>query len=307
MNWALSSALAASVAAATFACSSRSPAAAAKQDAAPPNPLAQAAVLYPNFQALHSGVVVGACASTSGACHDSEQFPDLYTPESLLATINERCNASTADPLQIHDLCEPAGDVLLVKGGPDQGWMSRVGFVTDHTSDPEATIVLTLHDPTPHDAQNVPASIVRRFDASNAREIPLGFVLSTQAGQSQAILSADDLLPELVDFFTSTFTPGLAEQVVLGDPNRNGVFGADLGGALIKPGDLDRSFLIERILGIVPPQMPLANADLSAVQIAALECWVLQLLPDGSNADGPIDYSECPTNLPQPEPQPPDP
>jgi hypothetical protein len=276
----------------------------AKQDAAPPDVLAQAALLYPSFEALHAGVVVTACASTSGACHDSAQFPDLHTPENLLATINARCNASTADPLQIHDLCEPAGDVLLVQGGPDQGWMSRVGFVTNHTSDPQPTIVLSLHDPAPHDAQNVLASIVRRFDSNSTRQIPLGFTLSTAAGQSQATLAADDLPPELVDFFTSPFTPGLAEQVILGDPNRNGIFGADLGGALIKPGSLDKSFLVERILGIVPPQMPLANADLSAAQIAALECWVLQLLPDGSNASGPIDYSACPTNLPQPEPQP---
>ena len=304
MNPATVAVLAACWGATSLACSSRNPGAVVKQDAGPPDDLELAAALYPNFQALHSGVVVGACAATNGACHDSAQFPDLHTPEALLATINARCNAATADPLQIHDLCEAPGDVLLVKSGPDQGWSSRVGFVTDHTSDSEPTIVLTLHDRVPHDAQEVLASIVRQFGSSTTREIPLGFTLATEAGQPEATLSADDLSPELVDFFTSPFTPGLTEQVILGDPNRNGVFGADLGGALVKPGDLDKSFLVERILGIVPPQMPLANGDLGAAQIAALECWVFQLLPDASNASGPIDYSACPANLPQPEPQP---
>jgi hypothetical protein len=54
---------------------------------------------------------------------------------------------------------------------------------------------------------------------------------------------------------------------------------------------------VQRILGIVPPKMPLANGPLTDDQMYAIQCWIQQLLPDGSNADGPIDYSKCPARF----------
>ena len=87
---------------------------------------------------------------------------------------------------------------------------------------------------------------------------------------------------------------GIDGQLFQGDPNQDGVFGYDQGGAVIKPGDPKKSFLVQRILGIVQPRMPLANGDLTADQIYALQCWIAQLQPDGANADGPIDYTRCP-------------
>jgi hypothetical protein len=108
------------------------------------------------------------------------------------------------------------------------------------------------------------------------------------------------------------FVPGDDTQVELGDPNGDGVFGADLGGALIKPGDPMKSYLFLRALSplAVGPgqtatnvkapasteaQMPIANFQYWDVDhdMTALWCWISGMKPDGSNADGPIDYAHC--------------
>jgi hypothetical protein len=279
----------------------------ARTDAGPSGDLANAALDYPTFQALQTKVLMQTCAPVSGLCHNSKEYPDMHTPENTLATINERCNALVSDVARIQDMCEREGDLLVIKSGPDEDWQTRIGFVIDQTSQSPPTIVLTLHDPVPHDAVRVLASIVRDVDPENPQEIPLGAALSTAAGDGKATLALADLSAGLDAFFTSPYTPGLSAQLIAGDPNRNGIFGADLGGALIKPGALDKSFLIQRILGAVPPQMPLGSGDLSPEQIDAIECWTYQLAPDGSNADGPIDYARCPPGLPQPAAQPPGP
>jgi hypothetical protein len=294
------------VAAMALACSSPS-AGTARTDAGLSGDLANAALDYPTFRALHTKVLMQTCAPASGLCHNSKEYPDMHTPENMLAIINERCNALVTDVAEIQDLCEREGDLLVVRSGPDEGWQTRIGFVIDQTSQSPPALVLTLHDPAPHDAENVLVSIVRDIDPKNSLEIPLGAALTTQAGEAKATIALTDQSTGLEGFFTSPYTPGLSAQLIAGDPNRNGIFGADLGGALIKPGMLDKSFLVQRILGAVAPQMPLGNGDLSPEQIDAIECWIYQLAPDGSNADGPIDYAKCPPGLPQPAALPPGP
>lgn len=253
---------------------------------------------YPTYRALHEAIVTPTCGPRGGVCHNSKQFPDLHTPENMLAVIGQRCNQLTADPSAILDECEAQGDLLVIKSGPDAGVRTRIGFVT---LDPAATpqlVTLTTHDPIAHDGAQLAFSIVRDSDPKNPLEIPFPSVLTTTAGQASVTVTALQTLGQGQRAFLITpYTPGLDAEVQLGDPNRNGTFGFDLGQALIKPGAPADSFLVQRILGVVPPKMPLANADLTDDQIYALQCWIYQLAPDASNADGPIDYARCPTSF----------
>ncbi len=84
-------------------------------------------------------------------------------------------------------------------------------------------------------------------------------------------------------------------SIQLGDPNENGVFGADLGGRLIVPGDPAKSYLLTRLVDpAAGPLMPRANCCAwSKPALRALFCWVAGLRSDGSNALAPIDYEHC--------------
>ena len=258
-----------------------------------------AAQMYPTYRALHESIVTPTCGPRGGVCHNSKQFPDLHTPENMLAVIGQRCNQLTADPLAILDECEPRGDLLVIKGGPDAGLRTRVGYIFVDGANPPQWVGITTHDPIPHDGSNIAFSIVRDNDPAAVNEIVFPSILTTKAGQySVTILSIQTMLNSgQRSFFTTPFTPGLDAQVQLGDPNQDGTFGYDLGNALIKPGDTQRSVLVQRILGTVAPRMPLANGDLTADEIYALQCWIHQLAPDGSNADGPINYGRCPASF----------
>ncbi|HJZ85057.1 MAG TPA: hypothetical protein VKN99_07785 [Polyangia bacterium] len=255
----------------------------------------QVAQDYPTYRALHESVVTPICGPRGGVCHNSKQFPDLHTPDNMLAAIGARCNQLTEDPSAIQDLCEPQGDLLLIKSGPDSGLRVRIGYAqTDGLATPQS-VMLTLHDPVPHSGTNLDFSIVRDTDPQNPIELHVGALLSTPGGQARATIGGlSGLGMGMRYFLTAPYMPGFAGQLILGDPNRNGTFGYDLGGAVIKAGQPEKSFLVQRITGQVPPQMPLANGMLTEDQIYVFQCWIKQMKPDGSNADGPIDYSKCP-------------
>src|SRR5262249_10434032 len=249
-------------------------------------------------RSLQEAVIVPRGGPRGGVCHNSKQFPDMHTPENMLAAVGQRCNQLTQDPTAIDDLCEPKGDRLLLQGGPDNGFTTPVGYVTVAGG----TATLTLHDPVPHDASGVTGLIVRDTDATHHMQISLGPVVTTRAGMAGAeVTNLGSLSVGIQYFLTSPYMPGFAGQILGGDPNRNGTFGYDLGGALIKPGSAEKSFLNLRILGVVLPRMPLANGNLTEEQVYAIQCWIEQMEPDGSNADGPIDYGRCPGTFPVPQ------
>jgi hypothetical protein len=260
-------------------------------------PKAEVIEPYATFRELHELVVTPTCGPRGGVCHNSKQFPDLHTPENMLAAVGQRCNQLTDDPLAIVDECEEQGDLLVIHGGPDAGLRTRIGYVTVDSAMPPAFIELTTRDPIPHDGSALVFGIVRDSDPTHPIEVPFPAVLATTAGQRKvtvALGKTAPLSPSARAFLTNAYVPGNADQVQLGDPNRNGTFGFELGFLLIKPGDVSKSFLVQRITGAIPPRMPLANGDLTSEQIYALQCWITQLAPDGSNADGPIDYARCP-------------
>jgi hypothetical protein len=250
---------------------------------------------YPTYRALHEAIVTPTCGPRGGVCHNSKQFPDLHTPENMLAVIGARCNQLTENPAQVSDQCEPPGDLLVLDGGADAGVRTRIGFVTVDPASPPQWVRLTTHDPIAHDGSALGFSIVRDATPTAPLTIKYPALLSTQAGESVVTISNLPLLgPGMRAFLTTPYMPGLDAEVQLGDPNQNGTFGYDMGQALIKPGAPAKSFLVQRILGTVPPRMPLANGDLTSDQIYALQCWIQQLDDDAANADGPIDYSRCP-------------
>ncbi len=274
---ALPALLASALAAVTYACAS---------DHEDENATARrnAARDYPTFRELHAAVVLPTCGPRSGVCHNGKQYPDLHSPTEMLAAVGKRCNAITADPLAILDACEPAGDELVLgfSTGPFRSAIGRV-----RAADDGQAIEIELEDAVPAAAESIEASIERA--GPPAFVVHLGARVTSRAGEHTVSMRAGDLPDDLRSFLAGPYVPGLATRVVLGDPNASGRFG------VIRPGDPERSFLVQRIRGKVLPRMPLANGDLTPAQIFALTCWVRQMQPDGSNADGPIDYRACDT------------
>src|SRR5436305_661422 len=84
--------------------------------------------------------------------------------------------------------------------------------------------------------------------------------------------------------FIADFSDSVMARVVGGNPNKNGVWGADdpnaVKGALVTPKDLGSSYLWGRITGSVPgTRMPLANQPLSNAEYTAIACWIEGLDP----------------------------
>jgi hypothetical protein len=259
-----------------------------------------AAAQFGGFRDLHAQVVLPTCAPRGGVCHNSKQFPDLHTPDNMLAVVGARCNQLTSDPLAIVDLCEGRGDHLELKSGADTGFTSEIGFLRVGAETPPQTVTFVLRDAVPHDGDGSRFALLRQLGSGAPTEADFAGHVTTRAGSREVVLTDLAHLPGAQrPFLLAPYVPGSPDQVQLGDPNRNGVFGADQGGALIRPGDSARSFLVQRIVGVVRPQMPLANGALTDAEVYALECWIEQMSTGGANADGPIDWSRCPTAFDQ--------
>jgi hypothetical protein len=271
---------------------------------------------YPDLRTLWSRSVSRTCGPNNGVCHDNRQFPDLQTASGLLAAIGQRCNQIRDDPSTIDNLCEPSGDYLQLGS-----WKTHIGQVTATPSDAPTSVLITLQDPIPSGAGTA-AQLVRQVSGLPAVTfaIPAAAVTQANAGERAVTLSyaalqaahGFDKTSTLADFFVpAAFVPGSQTQVEMGDPNGDGVFGATLGGALIKPGDPMKSFLFLRVLGPMvigqnpltsmtatassEAQMPIANQQYWDVDndLVALWCWIQGMAQDGSNADGPINYAQC--------------
>ena len=288
---------------------------------APMPPLDSAAAKYPDFRSLWSGAIERTCGPNSGVCHDNRQFPDMQTAAGLLRAINLRCNQIRDTPAAIDNLCEPPGDAVEIGG-----FSTRIGTVTPMgPAGAPASLVLSLRDPLPSGVGAGSAvTIVRARDglAPVKLPVPAAAVMASPAGArtiafAYAPLTDGKLAPgpggSLARFLLPPmFLPGDDTQVELGDPNGDGVFGHDLGGALIEPGAPMKSYLFLRVLAPLPvgpsqtmtntavpasteAQMPIANFQYWDIDnaVTALWCWIAGMKLDGSNADGPIDYAGC--------------
>jgi hypothetical protein len=88
--------------------------------------------------------------------------------------------------------------------------------------------------------------------------------------------------------------------IQVGDPNRNGTFGAELEAKIIKPGQPLKSYLLRRLTDPnAGPLMPRANCCFwTKAALRAMWCWIAGLAADGSNALAAIDYPSCPDSPP---------
>jgi len=293
------------------------------QDPVPPEDVAGvAAEKYPNLEALWEKAIYVSCGPNNGVCHRNKQFPHMEFASSLLGSIDASCNQLRDDPKTISNLCEPIGDQLRI----GETFLSRVAWVSAVPDDNDPTSVqLAVRDPIPSGIDTSDVAIVREHAGLSDTEIPIpsSAVISakgTVLTLDHAALAFTDFTPDnnefagnLADFFLPpVYMPvGDELQIQLGDPNGDGIFGHELGGAVIKPGHPEKSYLMLRVMSpldfgdseltsMMGPaskeqQMPIANTQYWDAKhaIPALWCWILGLREDGSNALEPIDYASC--------------
>lgn len=276
--------------------------------------------LYPDLESLYSGDqgIYRGCGPNNGVCHNSREFPNLATLGSLVENIGLGCNEKREDPKQVHDLCERPGDTF--RGA--RGAKSEIAWVEPDATTPRRYRV-KLRDRV--DPAGGPWSIVRQdlvivkledfgvtvaADPSDASTllvtVPKPVVSSTGDDAAEEAQEADVVDP----LFAHAGVPGEPRAIRVGDPNRNGTFGAALGGRIIAPGDPEKSYLFKRLADPnAGPLMPRANCCYwTKASLRALWCWVAGLSADGSNALAPIAYDRCPSGPPDtmeyPEPGP---
>jgi hypothetical protein len=262
-----------------------------------PAVVSEARSLFPRTVEMHQRIVARSCAPNTGVCHNTSNYPDLSTAGSLLQAVGSWCNLELPDPTQGYDPCERRGDLLLVEGifASEIAWVEREALNRWRFGlrDPAPRAVVDtnvyFYEELPSAPVLLPAPdwIVRANAAAGAREI-----LVTVEGVAQ-------------DPFVENYIDEVLASVIPGDPNRNGVFGAELlasdeeGARVLAPGHIARSYLWGRITGTVPgTRMPLANEDLSDAEYVAIACFIETLgkvqergaLPSPSDD---IDYDGC--------------
>jgi len=252
---------------------------------------------FPTYLALHTGVITRTCTPNMGVCHNTKEYPDLRTPQTMLGILDQPCNLAESVALNIYDGCERVGDAIELLGASNPGFVSEVGHVTSERDDAmtETALVVHIRDAIPA-AMLDPGALegIRLSRATRQGTIVVGELLGRVAYEPGStalrIVEATTLTPAERALLETDLQPG--------DPNQNGVFGGTADPfKLIVPGDPTRSYLLQRLQGSVPGSpMPLANAPLSAAEIVALACWIEGVAdPDRVAVGAAIDYEHCAT------------
>jgi hypothetical protein len=276
--------------------------------ATPPSPETDldARRLYPDLAALYGGDqgLYRGCAPNGGVCHNAREFPDLHTLGSIVDNIGRNCNARRDRPETLHDLCEQPGDVLQI--GDDAieiAWIEPAPG-----ADPVSPRLWNVQLRAPVTGAATDLQILR----GDAELYWLGEATAVVDGQDPTRVAltlpatppgtpppSEDEDPDTGTYYASIFlAAGRTEDpmsIQLGDANRNGVFGGELDGRIIKAGDPARSYLLHRLTDpTAGPLMPRANCCFwTRPALRALECWIEGLRPDGANALAKIDYDRC--------------
>ncbi len=244
--------------------------------------IAEARELYPTYLDLHAGVVARTCTPNEGVCHNQKEYPDLHTPQTMLAAIGAPCNFAEEEPKKIYGGCESQGDILSFTDGPNAdpmlAYKPEVAYVEWIKGDMDIIVAANIYLSTPIPLAMtdpmVPESV--RIDRSeNQIMVPVGQIagaISYQPGQKLVTITDYTVLPDPQRQLLET-------KVRPGDPNQDGVFGAkEDPHRMILPGDPEHSYLLQRLQGKVPGSpMPLANQPLSSAEIIALACWIESL------------------------------
>ena len=264
----------------------------------PPAPVeaasvAEARVQFPRTIDMHQRIVSRSCAPNAGVCHNTSNYPDLSTTGSLLQAVSAWCNLAMPDPTQGFDLCERKGDLMAIANTMVTEIASVQRDSLDHWT-------LHLRDPAPHDVAAAPVAFFQDFPSAPVFQPAADWqvVVDMAAGGVVAHVSVNGVADNA---FIESFIDEVLASLVPGDPNGNGVFGADAhtdvdDARVIAPGSLARSYLWGRITGTVPgSRMPLANQPLTDSEYVAIACFI-ETLQENGGAGAPedaIDYDGC--------------
>lgn len=254
----------------------------------------EARELYPTYFALHEGVITRTCTPFDNVCHNNKEYPDLRTPQAMLGHVGNPCNL--AEEEAVYNGCEPTGDHVGFTSGNNLAFETELAYVqfNDDGMGTVASVTLHLRDNIPQGMIDplMPESI-EFLRVSAGGMLPAGAVdgqVTYAGGTNYLTINNFEMLPAQ----TQTL---LEAELVAGDPNQDGIFGASEQEAMqeIKRGDPWNSYMLQRLQGNVPGSpMPLANTPLSASEIVAVACWIEGL--DGEGGDLPeamINYDDC--------------
>lgn len=252
--------------------------------------LAQAKGRFPDFAAFSAGVIQRTCSPNPGVCHQTNNYPDLHTDANALNIVGAPCNIEMPDPTQGWDRCERAGD--RIRAGDYEGTIGRIEKVS------AGKWTLTVRPAPGIDGFKRP--VITRANGDVLLDPPDEFFLGLKLERGKEVLQ----LTTLATADAQMIVDEVLATVIVGDPNQNGVYGADEPeglGAMVVPGDPESSYLWGRLTGTVPGfRMPLANQPLSLDEYIALACWIEGLDPDDAGpdspppaGDAPIDYDNC--------------
>lgn len=240
----------------------------------------QARLEIPDTLTLHTRVVARSCAPNGGVCHNGKEYPDLHTVGNFVTAVSRPCNMDLADePEEVFDGCEPEGDVLRAGS-----YKTRIGRLGPEEYDPytgSSGRPIRVAEPAPKSFIGADA----RFERGGDLLVEAEGVLFLAEGATEGWLR---------NLYNLDYPSYLAlASVAGGDPNGNGVYGAEDAWAEIHPGRPEKSYLWARITGTVPgTRMPLANQALSNPEYVAIACWI-ETIGRSPRADQAIDYEGC--------------
>jgi hypothetical protein len=250
---------------------------------------------FPTYFDLHEGVIARTCTPFANVCHNNKEYPDLRTPQAMLAMLGNPCNLAEAQENIING-CEPPGDRLQILGGGNPVFESQIAYVVFNDDGMGNVVSVTIHL-----EQKIPAGMldpalpetiqIVRSTASGMLTVGQVAGAATYTAQSD-VITVNDFAALPVEAKTL-----LEAEIRPGDPNQDGVFGSMEPQHMqeLKAGDPWNSYLLQRLQGNVPGSpMPLANQPLSAAEIVAIACWIEGADdPGGDEPSASIDYDGC--------------
>ena len=277
----------------------------------------QAQARFPTGLDLHKKVIWRTCTPNGGVCHNTKEYPDLHTPANFAAAFSAPCNIQSGEFGAVYDGCERPGDRVSFEGYGFESEEVEIGFVElvpgeaqDYGDAPPPADAPGLHIhlaapmPVQEGAEGYQAygtmSFIRSF-VNASGEVQE----SAYAGYNGGWWLIDDthVWGSVPEYQVERAQELLATGIVMGDANRNGIFGAHDGSpvSMLEPGDPIGSYLIARMRGemhgeAVPgSRMPLANPPLTIDEMLALFCFVEGFPDDGNEDDlaARIDYANC--------------
>jgi hypothetical protein len=245
----------------------------------------EARSLFPRFIDVQQYIVGRSCAPNAGVCHNTFNYPDLHTPGNTLSMLRAFCNVELPEPTLGWNECERDGDVLIAAG-----FESEIAWI-EQENDLQWRVGLRV---APDEDLDGRPQIYTKGEEVVLEPLPEWNVrVTATAGEREALIDAGGADP-----FINEFVGTVLNSIVGGDPNRDDVYGASdeniLSGALVMPGNLERSYFWGRLTGTVPgTRMPLANEALTFAEYVAVACWIETLDEASEDANAEIDYDAC--------------